>query len=88
MSNLLEEEVICDKLVLHLFAHAAQRVESSLEISIKSVKSCDDLLHDLVSLLSSKSWSEWVVSQVSAYSDSCALDKCSIFWCKGRGLEL
>ena len=86
--HLLEEEVVLDELVLHLLAHTLEWVEGTLEITLESVQSGYDFLHDLDSLLASDAWSEWEVSQVSADSNSGADDKSSIFSVEGRGLQL
>lgn len=72
--DLLEEEVIVDKLLLNFWLHALERIESSLKITFKGIASSDNLCHDFVSLFFGNSRAERVVSQVSSNSDSCGVD--------------
>lgn len=70
MLNLLEEEVVIDKLGLDFFAHSLKRVEGSLQISLEGVQSSDYFVHDLKSLLLSKTRAKGIVSKVSSDSDT------------------
>ena len=44
---LLEEEMIIDELLLDIFAHAIERVEMTLEVSLEGVQCSNNLIHDL-----------------------------------------
>ena len=80
--DLLEEEVIVDKLLLSSWFHALERIESSLKITFEGLASSDNLCHDFVSLFFGNSWAERVVSQVSSNSDSCGVDHSGIVFSK------
>ena len=67
---LLEEEVIVDQLLLVGLAHTVEWVELTLEVTLESVASSDNLVHDLISLSLGDTWSKWVTSKVSSNSDS------------------
>lgn len=69
-SYLLEEEVLINELLLSLFAHAIKWIESTLEVTFKGAECRNNLVHNLFSLLFSKSGAKWVVSKVSTNSDS------------------
>ena len=78
---LLEKEVVINKLLLSLWVHAIEWVEGTLEITLESVASFNDLGHDFVSLFLGDSWSEWVTGKVSSNSDSGGHNhSCIIFW--------
>lgn len=85
---LLEEEVISNELILSVLVHAFERVELTLEVSLEGLKSGDDLVHNLESLLLSESGSKREVSEVTADSDTGGNNHGSIFGGEGRGLEL
>jgi hypothetical protein len=48
--TLLEEEMVIDKLLLHLGVHAAEGVVLTLEVSLKAAEGLSDLLLNLLAL--------------------------------------
>ena len=58
--SFLEEEVIVNQLLLLCWSHGTKGIECASELTFEGVASLDYLLFDLISLLSSDSWSEWV----------------------------
>jgi hypothetical protein len=88
LRNLLEEEVISDKLVLGLLVHALQRIEGTLEVTFESTEGLDDGVHDSESLLLGEGGSEREVGKVSADSDSRGHDHSSVLLGEGRSVQL
>lgn len=80
--------MIIDKLLLDFLAHTVKWVEGSLEVTFKGLQGLYDLVHNIESLLLGETRPKWEISQVSSYSDSCGDDHGSIFWGKGRSLQL
>jgi len=78
--SLLEEEVIVNELLLILGTHTLKWVELSFEVTLESVASSHDLVHDLKSLGLGDTWTERVVSEVSSDSDSCRVDHSRLLW--------
>jgi hypothetical protein len=67
---LLEQEVIVDQLLLDLFAHASQRVESTLELSLETGESRGDLLFHLLVLFLGQARVEGVAFQGATAADA------------------
>ena len=84
----LKEEVVSNKLVTLGFGHTTKRVESASKLSFESVASLDDLLLNLIALLSGDSRAKWVVSEVTTDSDASRLDHCGILRWEWWALEL
>jgi len=73
--------VILDELLLGLLVHAFKGVELALEVTLERLAGLNNLLHDLISLSLADTWSERVVGEVAANTDSCGLDhRGLIFW--------
>jgi hypothetical protein len=68
--SLLEKEVVVNQLLLNIWVHSLEWVESTLQITIEGVTGLNNFIHDFVSLLSGDTWSKWVSSKVSSNSDS------------------
>jgi len=86
--TLLEKEMVSDKLVLNSFIHTLEWVECSFEITCVTSCSLDDSTHDIKSLLLGDTWTKWVISEVSANSNSSRLNVFGIIFVKGWGIEL
>ena len=72
--SFFEKEVVSNQLILLFRSHGSERIEGTGKLTLKSVASLNDLLLNLVSLLSCNSWSERVVLKVTSYSNSGGLD--------------
>ena len=86
--DLLEEEVIVDELLLHVWLHAIERVELTGELSVELAASLDNLGHDFVSLLVGDARSEGKVSQVTADTNTGGLDHSGLLGGERRAVEL
>jgi len=62
--------MICDELVLVLLRHALKGIELAGKIALELVACINNLLHDFVSLLLGDSWSERIIGEVTADTDS------------------
>ena len=77
----LEEEVIIDQLLLLSRSHGAEGIECASKLTSESVASLNDLLLDLISLLSGDSRAKRVSFQVTPDSDTSGLDhSCILSW--------
>jgi len=74
--------MILNHLSLNLWAHAIERIVSTLQFTSKAVKSLDDFALDIsTGLVIVDTWSEWISVQVSSNSDSCTPNhSCLIRW--------
>ena len=72
--SFFEKEVISNQLILLFRSHGSERIEGTGKLTLKSVASLDNLLLNLVSLLSCNTWTERIVCQVTSYSNSGGLD--------------
>jgi len=68
--SLHEQEVIVDELLLSSLIHALEWVEGTSEVTLTTVESLSDGLHDLESLLLGDTWSKWIGSEVTASTDT------------------
>ena len=66
--------MVLDELLLGLLVHAFEWVELALEVALERLAGLNDLVHDLLSLCLGDTWSEWVVGEVAANTDSSGLD--------------
>jgi len=66
----LEEEVVSNKLLLVLLAHALERVERALEVTFKSVAGLNDLVHNIDALFLSDTGTERESSKIATNSNS------------------
>jgi len=76
----LEEEMIGDELFLLGLGHGLEGVVFTLKITSELVKSGNDEVLDLSSLLGGDAGSEWVGSEVSGNSDSSGVDHLVLIW--------
>ena len=76
----LEKEMIGDKLFLLGIGHGLEGEIFSLKITGEFVKSGNDELLDVSSLLGGNASSEWVGSEVSGNSDSSGVDHLVLIW--------
>ena len=72
--SFFEKEVVSNQLILLFRSHSSERIEGTGKLTFKSAASLNNLLLNLVSLLSCNSWSKRIVCQVTSYSDSCRFD--------------
>ena len=72
--SFFEKEVVSYQLILLFRSHSSERIEGTGKLTLKSITSLNNLLLNLVSLLSCNSWSERIVLKVASYSNSCRLD--------------
>ena len=86
--TLLEQEVVVNQLLLLLRSHRAKRIISSLKVTLESGQGGSDELLDFVTLFLGDSGTERELGQVSADTDTGALDHLSILFGKGWALQL
>jgi len=67
---LFEQEVISDELVLLSRGHGAERVESTFKLTLEGVTGLNDLLLNLIALLTGDSRAKRVVGKVTADADT------------------
>jgi hypothetical protein len=86
--TLLEKEVVSNKLFAIRLLHAGKGVEFASEITLKGVKSLNNLVHDLISLLVGDTRAESEVSEVAADTNTGALDHLGLVLREGGSLEI
>jgi hypothetical protein len=80
--------MISNKLTLILLGHTIKSVEFSRKITIESITSFDNGLHDLVALFIGNSRAKREIRQISSNSYSCGLDERCFLIRERRAIEL
>ena len=80
--------MIGSELVALGFGHRAERVVSTCKLSLESVACLNDLLLNLITLLTSNARAKGVVSEVTTNTDTSRLDHSGIFSGEWRALKL
>ena len=78
MRHLLEKEMVVNEVFLDFFAHAIERIEGALKVTIKLGACIDDSLHDLVAFVLRDAGAKWEILEVAADTDPSALDQSSL----------
>ena len=79
-SNLLEEEMVVDELLLISGGHTFEWVEFTSKITFESFTGSGDFAHDFESLFFGNTWTKWVVGQVSSNSNSSGVDHLGVIF--------
>lgn len=79
--------MVRDELLSDLLVHASEGVEFALQIALEGFTSCDDLLHDLLSLFVGDAGSKSDAIEVAANADTGALDHLGIFLGEWRAMK-
>ena len=70
--------MICNKLIFFFLWHWAKGIEGSSEVSLESLASFGDFVHDFNSLFVCDAWGKWIAFQVTTNSNT-SWDNHSLF---------
>lgn len=72
--------MIINHLLSDILGHALDWVEGSLKVTLETIASLDDGLHNLVTLFLGNTWSEWEGSKVTADTNTGGENHLSLLW--------
>jgi len=68
--TLLEKEMVSNKLLAILFAHSGKGIESTSEVTLEGLASCDNLSHDFIALFLGDSRTKRVFVEIATNTNT------------------